>query len=147
MENIPKESKALTPKSPEGDLSMNEKNMFYGASPILFELAKEMRNKPTEAESFLWIHLSQIKNKGIRFKRQHPILYFIADFYCHAAKLVVEVDGAYHDVPEQYCYDKNRDSELMNLGLKVVRFTNEQVLNDIENTLTQIKNEILNRIK
>ena len=66
-------------------------NMFYGALPIHFELARELRNHPTEAETFLWNHISCIKE--IRFKRQHPILNFIADFYCHRAKLIIEVDG------------------------------------------------------
>jgi len=72
---------------------------------------------------------------GVRFKRQHPILYFIADFYCHKAKLIIEVDGGYHNLPEQYMYDMNRDEELDEFGLKVIRFTNEQVFNDIENVL------------
>jgi len=118
--------------------------MFYGALPIHFELAKQLRNHPTEAETFLWNHLSSIED--IRFKRQHPILYFIADFYCHKAKLIIEVDGGYHTIPEQYLYDKNRDNELSELGLKVIRFTNEQVLFDIENTLHVIEKEIKERI-
>lgn len=119
-------------------------NMFYGALPIHFELANQLRNHQTKAESFLWDHLHIIK--GIRFKRQHPILYFIADFYCHKAKLIVEVDGEYHNIPEQYLYDKNRDNELNELGLKVIRFTNEQVLFEIENTLYVIEEEIKERI-
>ena len=127
--------------SPLGD---EGSNMFYGALPIHFELARELRNNPTEAESFLWDHLHIIK--GIRFKRQHPILYFIADFYCHKAKLIVEVDGEYHNIPEQYLYDKNRDNELNELGLKVIRFTNEQVLFEIEKTLKEIEQEVKERI-
>ena len=119
-------------------------NMFYGALPIHFEFARELRNNPTEAESFLWYHLNCIK--GIRFKRQHPILYFIADFYCHKAKLVIEVDGEYHNIPEQYLYDKNRDAELEELGLKVIRFTNKEVLFEIEKTLYVIEKEIKERI-
>jgi len=125
-------------------LEVRNHNMFYGALPIHFELAKQLRNHPTEAETFLWNHLSSIED--IRFKRQHPILYFIADFYCHKAKLIIEVDGGYHTIPEQYLYDKNRDNELSELGLKVIRFTNEQVLFDIENTLHVIEKEIKERI-
>jgi cyclase len=82
----------------------------------------------------------------VRFKRQHPILYFIADFYCHRAKLIIEVDGGYHNLQEQYIYDKNRDKELEEFGLKVIRFTNEQVFNDIENVLYVIEGEVNNRI-
>ena len=121
-------------------------NMFYGALPIHFELAKQLRNNQTEAELFLWNYLKFIKISGVRFKRQHPILYFIADFYCHKAKLIIEVDGDYHNLPEQYMYDKNRDEELEEFGLKVMRFTNDQVLNDIENVLNIIEGEINNRI-
>ena len=120
-------------------------NMFYGALPIHFELAKELRNKQTEAEQFLWDYLKYVDIPGIRFKRQHPILYFIADFYCHKAKLVIEIDGGYHNIPKQYLYDQNRDSELEELGLNVIRFTNKQVLFDIENTLRTIKEEIQKR--
>jgi phosphoribosylanthranilate isomerase len=117
-------------------------NMFYGAEPILFEFAKQLRLNPTDAEDFLWRQLSSQKIKGIRFKRQHPISYFIADFYCHKVKLIIEVDGGYHKIPSQYEYDCNRDHELNELGLKVLRFTNEQVLLDIENVLKRIEEEI-----
>jgi cyclase len=121
-------------------------NMFYGALPIHFELAKKLRDNQTEAEIFMWSYLSKIQIKGIRFKRQHPILYFISDFYCHKAKLVIEIDGGYHNIPEQYQYDKDRDSELEELGLKVIRFTNEQVIFEIEKTLKEIENVILIRL-
>jgi cyclase len=123
-------------------VNVERSNMFYGALPIHFELAKLLRANQTEAERFLWDHLGYIKIPGIRFKCQHPVLYFIADFYCHKAKLIIEVDGGYHSIPEQYQYDKNRDLELEDLGLKVIRFTNEKVLFDIENTLRIIEQEI-----
>jgi len=126
-------------KSPLGDLGVV--SMFYGATPILFEFAKKMRDNPTEAEATLWLHLSN-KQKGFRFKRQHPVKYFIADFYCHKARLVIEIDGGYHQLPEQYEYDKNRDWELEELGLKVLRFTNEQVFFDIENVMKVIEEEL-----
>ena len=120
--------------------------MFYGAPQILFEFAKELRNKPTEAESFLWNFLSGNQLNGIRFKRQHPVLYFIADFYCHKAKLIIEIDGGYHQIPEQHLYDQNRDKELEELGLKTIRFTNEQVFFGTEKVLNTIKDEVEKRI-
>jgi len=85
-------------------LGVRGSNMFYGALPIHYELAKQLRNNQTEAEVFLWNNLNSLKISGVnfRFKRQHPILYFIADFYCHKAKLIIEVDGGYHDLPEQF---------------------------------------------
>ena len=141
MDNL--NDKTLNDASFNSPLEDGDSNMFYGALPIHFEFARELRNNPTEAESFLWDHLHNIK--GIRFKRQHPILYFIADFYCHKAKLIIEVDGGYHTIPEQYEYDKNRDTDLEELGLKVIRFTNEQVLFEIEKTLYVIEKEIKER--
>jgi len=135
-------------KSPSGDLGDHSPfrgsggGMFYGAIPILFEFAKEMRKNPTEAESILWKYLSNSQLRGFRFKRQHPVKYFIADFYCHCKQLIIEVDGSYHQIPEQYEYDRNRDYELEELGLKVLRFTNEQVLFDIANTMKVINNEL-----
>lgn len=116
--------------------------MFYNAPPILFEFAKEMQNNPTEAESFLWNYISRDKIQGVRFKRQHPILYFIADFYCHKAKLIVEIDGGYHLEPSQYQYDVNRNMELELLGLKVLRFSNDQVMLETEKVLQIIDEEI-----
>lgn len=127
-------------------MRVKAKNMFYGALAIHFELAKKLRDNQTEAEIFLWNNLGSINIPGVRFKRQHPILYFIADFYCHKAKLVIEVDGGYHNIPEQYIYDRNRDSELEELGLKVIHFTNEQVLFQTEKTLEEIKIVIQNRL-
>lgn len=113
-------------------------NFFYGAEPILFEFAKAMRLSPTIAEEYLWRSLSG-NRLGSKFRRQHPIKYFIADFYCHSSKLIVEVDGGYHQLPEQYEYDRKRDWELKQLGLTVLHFSNEDVLYDIDNTLTTIE--------
>ena len=59
------------------------KNMFYGVPPILFELAKQLRDNQTKDEMFLWEHFGHFEIPNVRIKRQHPILYFIADFYCH----------------------------------------------------------------
>lgn len=128
----------MTPQPPKGG---DKVSMNFGAEPILFEFAKQLRLNPTEAEDFLWNQLSA-KKLGVRFKRQHPVLYFIADFYCHQAKLIIEVDGGYHQIPEQYEYDTNRDAELESLGLRVIRFTNEQVLLDIDKVLEKIEKEI-----
>jgi cyclase len=116
--------------------------MFYGAFPILFKFAKNNRKNPTETEALLWSFLNKNQQNGCRFKRQHPIKFFIADFYCHNAKLVIEVDGGYHDVPEQYQYDRERDNELSELGLKILHFTNDQVIYDIDNVLKIINSHL-----
>ena len=73
-------------------------------------------------------------------------MYFIADFYCHKAKLIVEIDGGYHQIPEQYLYDTNRDNELEMFGLKTIRFTNEQVFLETEKVLSVIREEVESRL-
>ncbi len=143
----------MTPKSPEGDFEkckerrLGMKNMFYGAPQILFEFAKELRNNQTETEVFLWNYISKNQIEGARFKRQHPILYFIADFYCHKAKLIIEINGIYHQLPEQHQYDIERDGELNCLGLKVLRFTNKEILFETEKGLEIIRTEVKNRLQ
>ena len=115
--------------------------MFYGAEPIIFEYAKMLRRTPTHAEQVLWKYLN--KNKiGVKFRRQHPISKYISDFYCHKWRLVIEIDGDYHFDSDQRNYDIFRTEELSNLGIKVIRFTNKQVLNDIDSVLEKIKKEI-----
>lgn len=116
--------------------------MFFGASPSLFELAKELRNNMTFAEKQLWAKLSKNQINGLKFRRQHPINNFIADFYCHSAKLIIEVDGGIHNFQKDY--DKGRDYELNSLGLKVLRFSNEEVLNDLDKVLIKIINNLPN---
>jgi len=110
--------------------------MFYGAKRKIFERAKELRKNMTVAEKQLWNRLNS-KQLGVRFKRQHPIDIFIADFYCHQYKLVVEVDGEYHN--EQIEYDEGRTAELERFGITVIRFTNDDVMEDIDRVVEEIK--------
>lgn len=74
--------------------------LFYGASPEIFRRAEILRNNMTGAEQMLWDKINYKQLKGYRFRRQHPINRFIADFYCHKAKLVIELDGNIHDKKE-----------------------------------------------
>lgn len=110
--------------------------MFYGAKRDIFQKASVLRENMTIAEKLLWSRLNN-KQLGVRFKRQHPIDIFIVDFYCHTYKLVVEVDGEYHN--EQLDYDEGRTSELENLGITVIRFTNDEVMDDIDRVVGRIK--------
>src|SRR6187200_3119501 len=105
--------------------------MFEGAAPIIFENAKQLRKNMTDAEKVLWAYLRTGVN-GLRFRRQHPIGHYIADFFCHKAKLVVEIDGSIHTRPDIKEKDDIRQKELENLGYFTIRFTNEQVMKDIE---------------
>ena len=83
------------------------------------------------------------KTQGFKFRRQHPIAHFIADFFCLESNLVIEIDGSYHDEREQQEYDEGRTFELEEINVKVLRFTNEEVIRDTEFVL----NEILNHLK
>ena len=97
-----------------------------------------MRENMTYAEEAVWKLLKSKNMLGLRFKPQHPIDIFIADFYCHQLKLVIEIDGGIHKSKEQKEYDIGRTAELEHWGIKVIRFTNEEV----ENNINQIQNEI-----
>jgi very-short-patch-repair endonuclease len=112
--------------------------MYYGAKPELFRLAERMRKKPTEAEKVLWKSLKGFRREGFIFRRQHPIEFFIADFYCHKIKLVVEVDGDIHLNEENIEYDNSRTGELERYGIKIIRYTNEVVINNIDLVIADI---------
>lgn len=114
-------------------------SMFYNAKPHIFEKAKVLRNNMTASELKLWDCLKGKQIFGLRFRPQHPIDIFIADFYCHPIKLVIEVDGGIHKSVNQNEYDIGREAELNYWGIKVIRFTNEQIDNDIQHVITIIK--------
>ncbi|MFC2101962.1 endonuclease domain-containing protein [Bacteroidota bacterium] len=116
-----------------------DRSMFYNASPEIFKRAKELRGNMTAAERLLWSEISNGKIDGYRFKSQHPIDRFIVDFYCHKARLVIEIDGEVHHEEEQFERDEGRTAELQEFGLGVLRFTNQEVLEDIENVLKIIQ--------
>jgi 5-methyltetrahydrofolate--homocysteine methyltransferase len=134
----------VSPPTPEGGApSIEEKQSWETASPVLYnilkEKAKEMRNKPTEAEKMLWNVLS---NKGIenyKFRRQHIIGEYIVDFVCLEKRLIIEIDSSVHLLPEQIENDKQRTEWLESKGFKVIRYSNNQVLTDLFNTIESIK--------
>lgn len=105
--------------------------------PILKEHARRMRNNPTDAEAYLWKQL-KAQGLGAAFKRQCVILDFIADFYCPLANLIIEVDGGYHLQEGQHKLDEEREDRLRAKGYNILRFTNEQVLFDIDNVIKDI---------
>ena len=146
--------KQLPPKSPIGDFldSANnevEKLKCLTANPLLYskikELALEHRKNPTQAEDALWMQLKGKQLNGFKFRRQHIIADCIVDFVCIDKKLIIEVDGGYHENPEVAEYDKLRTELLEGLGYKVIRFTNAEVLVDTNNVLSKIKSDIANQ--
>ena len=118
---------------------MADRKMCCNAAPHLFDKAQRLRENMTEAEKILWNELKENRLK-YRFKPQHPIDIFIADFYCHALKLVIEVDGSVHD--KQMDHDESRSNELKNNGIKVISFTNNEVIQSITAVITKIKETI-----
>ena len=118
--------------------------MYFGATPDVFKKARELRKYETVAEKILWARLHKNQILGLQFRRQHPINRFIADFYCPKIKLVLEVDGSIHDLPENQDYDIGRSEILKDFGITVIRFTNEQIVDDIENVIIEIEREVKN---
>ncbi|WP_420387392.1 endonuclease domain-containing protein [Roseivirga sp.] len=116
-----------------------KKSMFYGATPIIFERAKRLRNNMTTQEKKLWEKLRLNRMKGLRFKAQHPMASYIADFYCHKLRLVIEIDGPNHSQSDQFEYDQARTSHLEQLGVQVIRFTNDEIDDSIDSVLMQIE--------
>ena len=113
--------------------------MHAGAIKPLYQRARELRNNSTHAEEVLWGFL-KTKPFGFKFRRQHPYSIYILDFYCHALKLVIEVDGKIHDRPDIKLNDKTRQEFIENDGLKFLRFSNEQILNTVEEVIREIEN-------
>ncbi len=106
------------------------------------ERRKEMRKKPTPEEALLWKNLRGKRNK-IKFRRQHSIGPYIADFYCPECNLVIELDGSHHKDSESKQYDKERTRYFKALGIKVIRFWNSEVSKDLVKVLKTIKEHTL----
>lgn len=111
--------------------------LHKGAPIRNFRYSRENRKQFTEAERRLWECLRNRKLHGYKFRRQHPISDFMADFYCHECKLMIELDGEYHNTVEQRQYDEGRTYELNELKIKVIRFTNREVIDDIDFVLDE----------
>ena len=119
--------------------------MYFGAKPDVMELAKSLRNAMTYHEKLLWEKLKGKQVCGVRFRRQYAISFFIVDFYCHDAMLVVEVDDEIHSCKGDY--DDGRSAEMEKFGIKVIRFTNFEVENSIEKVIMRIETTVIERIK
>ena len=128
--------------SPKGRGSESQYRGGYDFSGLV-ERAREHRNKQTPAEELLWQLLRNRQLCDAKFRRQHQVGDYIADFYCHDAKLVIECDGTPHDKPARVKHDARRDVYLRSQGLKVLRFTNKRILRDTEAVLKEIAAELV----
>jgi very-short-patch-repair endonuclease len=113
------------------------------------QIARDLRSAQTPAERALWEHLRKKTMSGFKFHRQYIIRhndphdakgFFIADFFCPSAKLIIEVDGEIHE--HQKVYDHAREQILSDLGLTILRFSNQAVFTNIEDVLTKISNHL-----
>ncbi len=112
----------------------------YCYNPLLKARASELRKNMTKAEACLWKYV--LKAGGINaygFHRQRPVLNYIADFFCSELMLIVEVDGPTHDGDEAQAYDAHRTEQLEEVGFRVVRFTNEEVLTAIDGVRAEME--------
>lgn len=125
---------------------MNEldKKMYFRAKPVTLETARLLRRRMTYSESLLWEKLKGKQLLGLRFRRQHPIDIYIVDFYCHEAKLVIEIDGEIH--MDQIEYDDGREADIKKFNIKIIRFTNDEINNNIEIVIQNIESVIKERI-
>ncbi len=116
----------------------SDKELFLKATPQIFHKGRELRKIMTTAEKILWNELRGKKINNLRFRRQHPLAKFVVDFYCHSKRLVIELDGTVHDSNEAKEKDKSRTDALNEMGLKVIRFKNEEVLDDLDRVVRRI---------
>ena len=140
----------VAPQSPEGEVVGTEKAGIDMADPVYYPTLKkraaEMRANPTEAENILWNALSEQK-LGCKFRRQHIVSQYILDFAYLDCRLAIELDGEYHNTEDQQYDDAVRTKNLEALGWHVLRFTNEEVYNNIEIVLSSIKAAIATAIE
>jgi very-short-patch-repair endonuclease len=111
---------------------------------VLIDRARSMRKEMTPAEKHLWFDC--LCNLPVKFRRQRPFGAFIVDFYCPALKLVIEVDGDRHFSEQGLAYDRERTQFLESLGLAVVRFTNHEVLHQLEGVCERIREYVDSRL-
>ncbi len=128
-----------------GTLDSDDLDIHYNyqtAEPFVYGLlkkyVKEHRENPTHSENVLWHLLRGWQLDGYKFRRQHIIGSYIADFVCLSKKLIIEVDGLIHQIPENKISDAQRTAELNNFGFEVIRFTNDEITGDTDNVLSEI---------
>jgi very-short-patch-repair endonuclease len=116
-----------------------KKKKFLSYNPILKKFASELRNNSTKAEIYLWLKLKGKQMYGYDFHRQKPIDNYIVDFFCNKLMLAIEVDGYSHEFLEVFNKDGIKEARLNQLGITVLRFSDNHVLKEMENVLMAIE--------
>jgi very-short-patch-repair endonuclease len=115
------------------------------AKNTINNLAKILRHNQTEVEGYLWQYLRDRRLGGYKFRRQHPLKKYILDLYCPEKKLAVELDGGQHDTTQQIEYDQKRTASLEKEGIKVLRYWDNEVIQNTNGVLDDILEELKNR--
>ncbi|MEO6548101.1 MAG: methionine--tRNA ligase subunit beta [Ferruginibacter sp.] len=145
--------KVPSPPAPQGGFlesgELDEAFNYQTADPSVYGLLKEFvtehRSNPTAAEDILWQVLRGKKLDGYKFRRQHIVGSFIADFVCLAKRLIIEVDGLIHQTPENTISDEERTTALNRLGFEVIRFTNEEVIKQTDEVFNKILHKLVEK--
>ena len=132
---------AVSDTSPQrGEAGRGEKHAWAPTPvpPALLQAARDLRQHMTDAEQRLWHCLRGKQLDGFRFRKQHPIARFVLDFYCSAAKLAIEIDGGQHNTAPERASDEERTRYLKARGIRVLRFWNHEVLQELPGVLERI---------
>lgn len=129
---------------PSSNSSQREENQYRGGLQFsgLVKQARELRQKQTKAEDLFWELVRNRKFHNLKFRRQHQIGHYIVDFFCNEIKLIIEFDGEIHDTEEQKKHDSTRDKYLTSIGNIVLRFRNEELLNEPQSIFEKISQYI-----
>ena len=117
----------------------NKHPYYYGAGERIFKNAKRLRKESTPAEKILWEILRNRQVFKLKFRRQHPIGRYVADFYCHEINLVIELDGLIHEQKEIKQYDQERQKHLEDMGIRVIRFGNQDAISSPECVIDAVR--------
>ena len=120
-----------------------KRNMHLNASGLIFRYASELRKKETPAEKILWEKIKDRQIEGEKFRKQHPSKKFVLDFYCYRLRFGIELDGNHHLLPEIKLYDDDRTEILESYEIYNLRFTNKEVMENIDYVIGRIRECIL----
>jgi len=110
--------------------------------PELKQTRRDLRKQQTHCEKIVWTYLRNRQFLGYKFRRQYSVDHYVIDFYCPKLKLAIEIDGEYHEKPEQKIYDKERQSYLENFGITFVRIKNEELLGNPDLAFERIEQAV-----
>ena len=128
-----------------GELTHDYWQVDRAAKSAIYSYAKNMRKNATQAEDLIWQELRGRRLGGFKFVRQKPMGYYIPDFLCIQKRLIIEIDGQYHNDPSVALSDRVREQKFAVVGYKILRFTNQHVFTDITNILQTIHEELIAR--